>query len=169
MLRDEVREAAGGRAAELAESSGALDAQIDAGRSKTVIGALSEARVLIAIMLAVAIIVGAVIALITGAWWWLLVALALHAVGTTAVVGTSLSMTAQPEHADPRVAAALQERGVADPDTALNDAIEAAADAGDPRAESIAGERRAVTPQSSARTVGSDERDRETLHESKRR
>lgn len=151
MLRDEVREAVGGHAAELADRKGALDAAIDADRPKTVVGVLSESRALIVITLAVAVIVGAVIALIAGAWWWILVALALHAIGTILVVALTLGMASQVEHVDPTVSAALQARGVADPDAALNDAIDAAAEAGDRNAQDVSTQQHEVTPQSRAR------------------
>jgi len=158
LLRDEVAEAAGERAAELADRRGAIDAAIDAERPSTIAGVFAESRALIVMMLCVAVIVGAVVAVITGAWWWILVALVLHALGTTAVVGVTLRMTAQPEHADPRVGAALQARGVTDPDAALNDAIDVAAEAGDPDAREVSGERHEVTPQSPARDRGEDRR-----------
>lgn len=126
MLRGELREVVGEERAERAEREGALDDAVHEGRPRTVAGALNESRELILIAFFVALIVGAVIALITGSWWWILVALALHAIGTVAVVGTAFSLATRGESPDPRTAAALEARGVSDPDAALEHAVEAA-------------------------------------------
>ncbi len=130
-LREELSEAVGDDAAARAERKGALDQAIDGDRPQTVAGALNEARPLIAISFFVALIVGAVIALITGSWLFLLVALVLHGVGTVVVVATALRFASQVESADPRTAAALEARGVSDPDGALNHAVRVAAEDSD--------------------------------------
>lgn len=127
MLRGELREAVGEEAAERAERKGALDEAVD-GQSKTVVGSLNESRGLIAITFFLALVVGAVIALVTGAWWFLIVALVLHAIGTLVVVGTALTLATRGESPDPRTAAALEARGVRDPDAALEQAVEAGTD-----------------------------------------
>lgn len=127
MLRDELREVVGEEGAERAERKGALDEAID-GRSKTVVGVLNESREIVAITFFLALIVGALIALITGVWWFLIVALVLHAIGTLVVVGTALSLATRGESPDPRTAAALEARGVRDPDAALEQGVEAATD-----------------------------------------
>jgi hypothetical protein len=127
-LRQELGEVVGEDAAARAEKRGALDAAMEAGRPRTVIGALKESRTLVVVTLFTALIVGAVIALITGSWWFLLVALVLHAIGTIVVVATALSLASQVESPDPRTAAALEARGVSNPDAALNEAVAAASD-----------------------------------------
>jgi hypothetical protein len=124
MLRGELREVVG---PEAAERRGALDEAI-AGKPKTIAGAFSESRELIAITFFTALVVGAVIALITGAWWIIFVALVLHAVGTVVVVGTAFTLATRGESPDPRTAAALEARGVSDPDAALDRAVEVATD-----------------------------------------
>ena len=130
-LRRELREVVGEEAAERAEQRGALDSAMEADRPRTVVGALKESRGLVAITLFAALIVGAVIALITGSWWFLLVALVLHAVGTVVVVATTFSLVSQVESPDPRTAAALEARGVSNPDAALNEAVAAASEDSD--------------------------------------
>jgi Flp pilus assembly protein TadB len=126
-LREELREAVGDEAAERAERRGGLDAAIEhSGRSRTVAGVLRESRTLLVVTLCVALVVGAVIAAITGAWWFVAVALLIHAVGTVVVVATTLSLATQAESPAPTTAAALEARGVADPDAALNQAVAAA-------------------------------------------
>jgi hypothetical protein len=128
MLRGELREVVGEERAERAERQGAIDDAIDGRRPKTVMGVLSESREMIAITFFAALVVGAVIALISGAWWFILVALLLHAIGTLVVVGTAFSLATRGESPDPRTAAALEARGVSDPDGALEHAVEAATD-----------------------------------------
>jgi hypothetical protein len=128
MLRGELREVVGDEAAQRAERRGALDEAIDGSGPKTIAGAFSESRELIAITFFAAIVVGAVIALISGAWWIIFVALALHAIGTLAVVGTAFTLATRGESPDPRTAAALEARGVSDPDAALEHAVEVATD-----------------------------------------
>ena len=156
MLRGELREVVGEEDAERAERKGALDEAIDGRSPKTVAGVLSESRGLVAITFFVALIVGALIALITGAWWFILVALVLHAIGTLIVVGTAFGLATRGESPDPRTAAALEARGVTDPDAALEHAVEVATEGedghqggetsatrepGDPRAKRERGER----------------------------
>jgi hypothetical protein len=128
MLRGELREVVGDEAAERAERKGALDEAIDGPSPKTIAGVLSESRGIIAITFFVALIVGALIALITGAWWFVIVALVLHAIGTLVVVTTAFSLATRGESPDPRTAAALEARGVRDPDAALAQAVETATD-----------------------------------------
>jgi hypothetical protein len=128
MLRGELREVVGEEAADRAERKGALDEAIGGGSPKTVAGVLSESRGIVAITFFVALIVGALIALITGAWWFIIVALVLHGIGTLVVVGTAFSLATRGESPDPRTAAALEARGVRDPDAALSQAVETATD-----------------------------------------
>ncbi len=157
MLRDELREAVGEQAAERAERKGALDEAIDADRPRTILGVVSESQALIAITLLVALIVGAMIALITGSWWFLLVALALHAIGAVVVVATAFSLASEVEHADPRTAAALEARGVTDPDGALNHAVGAAAEGSDDDEAARARDQQTeITPSSRSHPAGGD-------------
>jgi membrane protein implicated in regulation of membrane protease activity len=146
-LRGELREVVGERAAAEGEQAGALEAAEQAGRPRTIAAALSQSRILILAMLFVALIVGVVVGLATGQWWWLLVALAIHAVGTTVVVSTTLRMTASVESPDPRAAAALEEQGVRDPDAALTEAVRVTAEATDSdAAQRDRDQERSITP-----------------------
>ena len=163
-LRQELQEVVGEEAAARAERRGALDSAMEAGRPRTVLGVLEESRALVVLTLFVALIVGAVIALITGAWWFLLVALVLHAVGTVVVVATTIGLVSQVESPDPRTAAALEARGVSDPDAALNEAVAAASD-DDDEAASAREQRSDMTPSprsrpTSTRPTDGGERDR---------
>jgi hypothetical protein len=154
-LRGELREVVGDEAAARAERKGALDAALDADRPRTVASVLSQYRSLLMIGLFTALIVGAVIALITGTWWWLLVALLLHGIGTAVVVTTALTMATQTESTDPRTAAALQARGVTDPDAALSQAVDAAAEESDSGEAQEARRRRTeITPSPRSEPTG---------------
>lgn len=142
----------GPRTAERAEDHGALDAALEAGRPRPVAAALDQSRTLIAITFLVALVAGAVIALVSGVWWMIFVALALHAVGTIVVVATTLSLTSQVESPDPRTAAALEEQGVTNPDAALNEAVRVAADTTeDEEAARARGQQEAITPSRESR------------------
>jgi len=146
-LRHELREVVGEDAAAAGERAGALEAAEQAGRPRTVTAALSQSRILIGVTFFLALIVGAVAGLASGQWWWLAVALLLHALGTTVVVATTLRMTADVESPDPRAAAALEEHGIRDPDAALNEAVRVTADAtDDDQAGRVRGQQRSVTP-----------------------
>lgn len=155
-LRGELREVVGEEAAGRAERKGALDAALDSEqRPKTVSSVLSQSRVLLVIALSVALVVGVVIALITGSWLWLLVALAIHALGTVFVVVTGLSLANQSESPDPRTAAALQARGVANPDAALTQAVDAAAEETDSdEAQEAQRQETEMTPSPRSRSTG---------------
>lgn len=144
-LRGELREVVGEDAAARAEKRGALDSALEANRPRTVLGALKESRTLVVITLFAALIVGAVIALITGSWWFLLLALVLHGIGTVVVVATTFSLVSQVESPDPRTAAALEARGVSNPDAALNEAV-AAASEDDDEAASVREQQSSLTP-----------------------
>jgi membrane protein implicated in regulation of membrane protease activity len=144
-LRQELEEVVGEEAAARAEQRGALDAAMEADRPRTVVGALKESRTLVVVTLFAALIVGAVIGLITGSWWFLLVALVLHAIGTVVVVATALSLASQVESPDPRTAAALEARGVSNPDAALNEAVAAASEDSD-EAASATEQQSSLTP-----------------------
>lgn len=158
-LRNELTDVVGEDAAARAERKGALDAAVDGERPKTVSSVLSQSRNLLVISFFVALVVGAVIALITGAWWFLVVALAIHAIGTVFVVGSALSMATQAESPDPRTAAALQARGVTNPDAALNQAVDAAAEESDSEeAAETQRQRTEVTPSPRSHTTGAPAR-----------
>jgi hypothetical protein len=101
-LRGELRDVVGESAAAVGERAGALEAAERAGRPHTLAAALAQSRGLIGASFFLALTVGAVVGLASGQWWWLAVALLLHALGTTVVVATTLRMTADVESPDPR-------------------------------------------------------------------
>jgi hypothetical protein len=115
-------------------------------------------RPLFIVTLLVALTVGAVVGLSTGSWWALVVAAAVHAVGTMVVASGAIQLTTQIEHASPETTALLEEEGVADPDRVLSDLVEeytgeaqssptgGVVSAGDSGSRAPAAQRRAMTP-----------------------
>jgi hypothetical protein len=119
---------------------------------------VASMRPLFIVTLLAALTVGAVIALSTGSWWALVVAVGVHAVGTMVVAAGAIQLTTQIEHTSPQTTARLEDEGVADPDRVLSDLVEeytGAAEsspaagvisAGDSGSRAPAAQRRAMTP-----------------------
>jgi hypothetical protein len=115
-------------------------------------------RPLFIVTLLAAVTLGAVIALSTGSWWALVVAVGVHALGTMVVASGAIQLTTQIEHASPQTTARLEEEGVADPDRVLSDLVEeytgeaesspaaGVISAGDTGSRAPAAQRRAMTP-----------------------
>ncbi len=82
-------------------------------------GGLGGAAMPLGLAFAVLVVVGAVIGLVTGSWWALVVAVAVHAVGTLAVASGAVKLTTAVENVSPDRSAALREEGVLDPDREL--------------------------------------------------
>jgi hypothetical protein len=91
-----------------------------------VVANLISARVGGVLTLITAVVVGAIIALASGATWVLIVALVVLCLGTAAVVGLVARLTGEVEHLDPDDAALLEEEGVGDPDRLLEELVEEA-------------------------------------------
>jgi membrane protein implicated in regulation of membrane protease activity len=68
-------------------------------------------RMLIWMTLAAALIVGAVLVLVTGEWWTLLIPVALHALGTTLVVRGVFRVIDERDKPDPVTQAHLDDEG----------------------------------------------------------
>jgi hypothetical protein len=123
ILTDELRAAVGRDEVEVPR--GRRHAERDRHGERPGLGAaLSQNRLLLAMTFFAALVVGAVVSLATGSWWFLLLALGAHALGTLAVGAIALRMTTQTEHMSPASAARLQDEGVEDPDAVLSDLVE---------------------------------------------
>jgi hypothetical protein len=119
---------------------------------------VASLRPLFIVTLLAALTVGAVIALTTGSWWALVVAVGVHALGTMVVASGAIQLTTQIEHASPQTTAQLEEEGVADPDRVLSDLVEeytgqaesspagGVITGGDTGSQAPAAQRRAMTP-----------------------
>jgi hypothetical protein len=85
---------------------------------------LASNRPILIVTFLAALVVGGVVALVTGAYWAVIVAAALHAIGTLVVAAGAIHLTTETEHVSSTVAARLEEEGVADPDRVLSELIE---------------------------------------------
>ncbi|HEU4973733.1 MAG TPA: hypothetical protein VFT50_01490 [Baekduia sp.] len=119
LLTEEARAAIGRDEVEVPAGAPRHSRERHAGRAP-----LGDNRPLLYVTLAAAIVVGGIIALVTRQGWVLIAALALHALGTLLVIGGVVQLTTETEHADPEVAARLQQEGVGDPDRALTEIVE---------------------------------------------
>jgi fatty acid desaturase len=117
-------------------------------RSTGFMATLWSNRLLIAITLALVVVVGAVASMAIGNWWFLIAALLVHAVGTVLVVGFVLQLSTQVEHPAPETVAALEERGVRDPEQALNEQVAATEQEGETEEQ-----RDRLTPSRQSRAV----------------
>ncbi len=156
VLTDELRRAVGRDEVEVPVGRPHVERGRHGGRPGIVV-LLAENRLVVAMTLLGALVVGAVISLATGSWWFLLLALGLDLLGVLAVVAIVLAMTTETEHVSPGAAARLEDEGVADPDRVFSDLVEGFAPAdrrGDERttsadedpAQAAAEQRSSVTP-----------------------
>ena len=97
------------------------------------VATLTANRPILIVTFLMALVLGGVVALATDQYWAVVVAAALHAVGTLAVTAGAIALTTNIEHVDPTVAARLEEEGVADPDRVLSELVEDFAGARDAR------------------------------------
>lgn len=97
--------------------------------------------------IAIAVVVGAIISLTTGDWWFLALAAGVHALGTMTIYLTSFRITAITEHPSPTVAAAMAEEGVRAPDARFSRMVEEFRSQPEPSAQD------ALSPDSNERTV----------------
>lgn len=123
LLTQELQEAVGAEEVEIPKDM--PDRSDDAhGRHSPFVATLTANRPIVIVTFLVALVVGGIVALVTDQYWAVVVALALHAVGTLAVAVGAIALTTDTEHVDPTVAARLEEEGVADPDRVLSDLVE---------------------------------------------
>lgn len=156
ILTQELRAAVGYDEVEVPRSRAHVERESHGGRAGIAV-ALSQNRLIVALTLLGALVVGAIVSLATGSWWFLLLALGLDVLGVLAVVAIVLGMTTQTEHMSPGAAARLTDEGVQDPDAVLSDLVEEyapderrgdvrASSAQDDPAQAATEQRSAVTP-----------------------
>jgi hypothetical protein len=85
---------------------------------------LSANRPIILISFLTLLVVGSVLALITGSWWWLIVPLVVHAIATLALGAGIVHTTTQVEKPDPSTVAKMEDEGVADPEGRFNELVD---------------------------------------------
>jgi hypothetical protein len=117
-MRDEV-EAAVGHPVDQASVDRTM-----AGESGSSAGTFfSENKLLLAVTLAGALVVGGILSLALGSWIFVVVAVLIHAFASAIVLVMTMRMIEEGDKPDPRTVARLEEEGVADPERALNDAV----------------------------------------------
>ncbi|HST42801.1 MAG TPA: hypothetical protein VLK58_24980 [Conexibacter sp.] len=152
ILTDELREVIGSDTAEVPVGRARVAGASHGGRSRLFIG-VSDNRVLFGSLFFVALVIGAVLAITTGSWWLLPLAVGLDLLGTVVVATLVLGLTTEVEHVDPSSAVRLQEEGVEDPDRLFSELVEEFAPE-DEQARDEAEQRRRVTPSRRSRPVG---------------
>jgi hypothetical protein len=84
---------------------------------------ISDNELLLGITLAGMVVVGVILSLALDNWLFLVVAIAVHAVGTVAVTMLAIWLATSGDKPDPRTVARLEQQGVRNPEQALNDAV----------------------------------------------
>ncbi len=85
---------------------------------------LAANRLVLVISLVVLITIGIVVSLTTGSWWALVIALAIHAIGTLGAATAAIQLSTEVEHVGPTTAALLEDEGVGDADQILSELVE---------------------------------------------
>ena len=165
-LTEEVQQALGTDRVELPAGAEDPATAQRSGDSRIKANAASMRPIFIVTFLA-ALTVGGIIALATGSWIALVIAVGIHALGTMVVASGAIQLTTETEHASPQTTALLEEEGVADPDRVLSDLVEdysggaetspagGVISSGDTGSNSPAAQRRAMTPGAPASGSGS--------------
>jgi hypothetical protein len=115
ILTEELRAVVGHDVVDVPRSRPHVERARHGGRPRAGV-VFSPNRLAIQMTFLAALVIGAIVSLTTGSWWFLLLALGVHALGTLAMVALVLAMTAQTEHLSPGAAARLADEGVEDPD-----------------------------------------------------
>lgn len=155
ILTEELRQATGKETAEVPAGRPHAERERHAGRSSLAV-VLADNRILLGGMLLAGIVFGLVLALTTGTWWLLPLAVVLDLVGMLGVAVIVLKLTTEVEHVDPSAAVELEQEGVSDPDRVFTELVEEFAEerpAGDDAA-SAAEQRDQGTPSRRSRPVG---------------
>lgn len=114
-LTEEVREVVGTERAEVPRDR-PHPSQGERVNRRGVTAYLGTQRPMLLGTFAGALVIGAIIALVTNTWWILPLAAGVHALGTMTVVAIVIRMTTTVEHPSPELAATLSAQGVRNPD-----------------------------------------------------
>lgn len=115
VLTDELRRVVGADAVEVPAGRPHVERHRHGGRPGPLVE-LRDNRLVLGLMGLAAVVVGAVVTLITGSWWFLAGAVALDLLGLLLVATLVLRMTGELEHLSPTASALLEDEGVEDPD-----------------------------------------------------
>ncbi|HYP47286.1 MAG TPA: hypothetical protein VEQ61_01490 [Thermoleophilaceae bacterium] len=125
LLMHELEDAVG------SEAAAGMAGKLDLARRRSLSPALTTVwsnRLPIAVVGVTAVVIGGFLTVLLGGWWWLAVAVGIHALGTVAIVWLVMRLLSDVEAPSPTVTAALEARGVRDPEGELNRLIAEAAD-----------------------------------------
>jgi hypothetical protein len=138
ILTEEVREALGADEVEVSESHKDDLGRSDlSAKSRTMTSMLWESRVLVGVSFFSALVVGAIIALITGKWWAILIPEVVHLVTTLIVSWLAIRSTTNVDKPSAVHVEQLEEEGVRDPEETLNNAIQEFAGDGEDRGKQV--------------------------------
>lgn len=115
VLTDELRRVVGADAVEVPADRPHVEKRRHGGHSGPLVE-LVDNRLALGMIGLAAVVVGAVITLITGSWIFLVIAIALDLIGLLLVATLVLRMTGEQEHLSPTATALLEDEGVEDPD-----------------------------------------------------
>jgi len=122
---------------------------------------LASYRLGLVITLVMLLVVGAIVSVATDSWWFLIVAAAVHALGTLVVGAVVLRTATAVDKPDPSTVALLEEEGVPDAEMKFNDLMEqfASAETADENA-------RSATPEQNQARSSVEQRDAQTPSDS---
>jgi hypothetical protein len=123
LLVDELKEAVGEEAVERADLD--VDRAIER-RPEGLGGAVSSNRLLLIVIGGALLTAGVVVSLATENWVFFAAAIVVHALVSVVVIGTALAASTQVEKPAPTTVTALEDKGVPDPEAAVNDLVEQA-------------------------------------------
>jgi hypothetical protein len=115
VLTDELRRVVGADAVEVPAGRPHVERRRHGGRSGALVE-LVDNRLALGMFALAAMVVGGVMTLITGSWWFLVAVVALDLIGLLLVATLVLRMTGEQEHLSPTATALLEDEGVEDPD-----------------------------------------------------
>ena len=130
ILTEEVRDAAGDKAARRAERR-IERGEVAADGPPSLGTFLASNRLVLVGTLALAITVGVIGALALKTWWVLALPLLVHTIFSGVIATLAIRVSTQVEKPDPVAVGRLEDAGVADPEKTLNDLIEQTAGDGD--------------------------------------
>ena len=122
-MQSELEEVVGPEAAERALDE---DEREGPPQRQTLLAVAWSSRLLIGLLLVAALVVGAFLSVLTGSWWLMAAALAVHFVGTTVVLYTVFRLLGDVEAPSATASAALEARGIHDPEGELSRLVERA-------------------------------------------
>jgi hypothetical protein len=121
-------------------------------RRSRLIATVTANRLILIITFLTFLVVGAIVSLTVGSWWFLLLAVAVHAAATVLMAGGILQATSDVERPDPGTLERMEAEGVPDPEGTFNDIVEEFGGA-----QAARGTAEIVSPGHNERTTGAQD------------